>query len=156
MQFTAAFATLALGAVAVQAGHQINFSAPGCDNAIMQVPGHGNYGTGTYDFGEVGGVIASAAKGVQCSQDGVPCSSIEFALNGGVSSADNTLISPHKYTGAMSFTLIGANPGDKGPSATCDNPNCGPDNAFYIDGTDAQSQRQVNDANAGINLSITC
>ncbi|KAK0517806.1 hypothetical protein OC835_008044 [Tilletia horrida] len=146
----AKIAAVALLATSALAGHTINFSS-NCPSAVVQIPGHGNYGTGSYTFdGDVNGGIASA--GQSCSVDGNGCISVEFTLNNGYSTGDITLISPHAYSGAASFTMT---PG--GSSATCDNPNCGPNNAFYQP-TDYGSQRYDSDAsgNSGININIQC
>ena len=42
-----------------------------------------------------------------------------------------------------------------GSSATCDNPNCGPNNAFYKE-DDYGAQRYDSSPNAGININISC
>ena len=73
------------------AGHQVVFNS-NCPTSILQIPGQGNRGPGTYNFnGDVNGAIASA--GPSCSQDGDNCPSVEFTLNNGYSTGDITLIS---------------------------------------------------------------
>ncbi|PWN44329.1 hypothetical protein IE81DRAFT_310874 [Ceraceosorus guamensis] len=146
-----------IGAVYAQAAHHISFQVSGCSTAIMQVPGRGVFGAGEYDFdGDVNGIIASAGN-VACSQDGVPCTSIEASLNSGISSADITLIPPHQYSAAADMTITGANPGAAGNFASCHDPNCPDDQAFHQPtGTEAISQRQVNDPNSGLIAKFTC
>lgn len=101
----------------------------------MQLPGIGNYGAGTYSFtGDVNGGIAQACADI----NGQGCTSVEFTLVDGVSSADITLISPHTFDHPAQFNL---NNGATG--ASCQNANCGTDNAFYSP-TDYSAQRQVN------------
>ncbi|KDQ07326.1 hypothetical protein BOTBODRAFT_38854 [Botryobasidium botryosum FD-172 SS1] len=140
--------TVALAATGTLAAHTINFTS-NCPSAIMQIPGHGVYRTGKYTFnGDVNGGIASAGR--SCSQDGVPCSSVEFTLNGKYSTGDITLIPPHKYSARAAFQMT---PG--GSSAVCDNANCGPKNAFYKP-DDYSAQRYDPSPNAGINIQITC
>ncbi|KDQ13199.1 hypothetical protein BOTBODRAFT_188719 [Botryobasidium botryosum FD-172 SS1] len=144
----ASIIAVALAATGAMAAHTINFSS-NCPSAIMQLPGRGNYGPGSYTFnGDVNGGIASAGR--SCSQDGVPCSSVEFTLNGGYSTGDITLIPPHQYSARAAFQMT---PG--GSSAVCDNANCGRNNAFFkFD--DYSAQRYDSNPNAGINIQITC
>ncbi|CAD6914362.1 unnamed protein product [Tilletia controversa] len=144
----ARLAALAILATSALASHTINFSS-NCPSAVMQLPGIGNYGPGSYTFNQdVNGGIASG--GQNCDINGTNCISVEFTLNGGYSTGDITLISPHAYSGPASFTMT---PG--GSSATCDNPNCGPNNAFYKP-DDYSSQRYDSSPNAGINIDISC
>ncbi|KAL9932027.1 hypothetical protein V8E36_009095 [Tilletia maclaganii] len=141
-------AAVALLASAALASHTINFNS-NCPSAVMQLPGIGNFGPGSYTFNQdVNGGIASG--GQNCDINGVPCTSVEFTLNGGYSTGDITLISPHQYSAYAQFTMT---PG--GSSATCDNPNCGPNNAFYKE-DDYGAQRYDSSPNAGININISC
>ena len=113
----------------------------------IQLPGHGNYyspGSRTFN-GDVKGGIAQACSDI----NGVGCTSVEFSLVDGVSSADITLISPHKFNHPASFTISSPQSGSQ--SATCSNANCGPDNAFYQP-TDYHAQRQVNGPNSNIRM----
>lgn len=111
----------------------------------MQLPGRGNFGAGTFTFnGDIRGGIAQACGDI----NGVGCNSIEFTLVDGVTSADMTLIPPHKFDHPAKFTL-------KGPSGTqsasCSNPKCGTKNAFYkFD--DYSAQRQVTGAGSSISM----
>ncbi|KAK0558325.1 hypothetical protein OC861_006934 [Tilletia horrida] len=134
----------------VFAGHHTIVFTSNCPSAIMQLPGIGNFGVGTYSFDQdVNGGIASA--GPKCDINGVPCISVEFTLDqAGYSTADITLISPHVYTGVAEFRMT---PGGSG--TRCDNPNCGPMNAFYKP-DDYSAQRYDHSPDAGIQINITC
>ncbi|KAE8244736.1 hypothetical protein A4X13_0g6320 [Tilletia indica] len=142
------FTTFLLLGNAALAAHTINFQS-NCPSAVMQLPGIGILGTGTYSYDHsVEGGIASA--GPNCDLNGVPCIAVEFSLVDKYSTGDITLISPHVFTGTASFTM---KPG--GSSATCDNPNCGPNNAFYKP-DDYTAQRYDPSPDAGIDITITC
>ncbi|EGF98598.1 uncharacterized protein MELLADRAFT_118503 [Melampsora larici-populina 98AG31] len=111
----------------------------------MQLPGRGNFGAGTYTFdGDIRGGIAQACGDL----NGIGCHSIEFTLVDGVTSADMTLIPPHKFDHPAKFTLR-ASSGTQ--SASCQNSNCGPKNAFYkFD--DYSAQRQVTGPGSSISM----
>lgn len=112
----------------------------------MQFPGRGNFGAGRFSFdGDVAGGIAQACGDI----NGVGCTSIEFTLVDGVSSADVTLIDPHKFDHPAQFTISSSSSGTQ--SASCQNPNCGPNNAFYKS-DDYTAQRQVNGPGSSISM----
>ncbi|UZJ53624.1 hypothetical protein CBS101457_002944 [Exobasidium rhododendri] len=107
----------------------------------MQLPGIGNYGAGTYSFnGDVDGGIAQACADI----NGQGCTSVEFTLVDGTSSADITLISPHVFDHPAQFNM-----NNNEVSASCQNANCGTDEAFYSS-TDYTAQRQVQGAGSSI------
>lgn len=109
----------------------------------MQLPGRGIYGAGSYRFeGDIRGGIAQACQDI----NGQGCYSIEFSLVDGISSADLTLIPPHRFDHPAKFNL---NHGLTG--ASCTNPNCGPQNAFYKS-DDYSAQRQVNGPGSSIEM----
>lgn len=108
----------------------------------MQLPGRGNYGSGNHRFdGDIRGGIAQACRDI----NGVGCTSIEFTLVDGVSSADITLIPPHRFDYTATFKLTG----DRTQSVTCSNPKCGTNNAFFKS-DDYTAQRQVTGPGANI------
>ncbi|CAD6984498.1 unnamed protein product [Tilletia controversa] len=130
------------------AAHTINFRS-NCPSAVMQLPGIGNFGPGSYTYPHsVEGGIASG--GTACDINGVPCISVEFSLVDKYSTGDITLISPHVFTGTAQFTMM---PGGSG--ATCGSAGCGPNNAFYKP-DDYSAQRYDPSPDAGINIVITC
>ncbi|CAO1623474.1 unnamed protein product [Parajaminaea phylloscopi] len=143
-----ALLAVSMVATGVQAGHQVIFES-NCKSSILQIPGQGNRGPGTYNFeGDVKAAIASG--GPSCSQDGNNCPSVEFTLNNGYSTGDITLIPPHKSTSKASFTML---PG--GSSATCNDARCGPKNAFFKT-DDYGAQRYDKSPNAGIHIVFRC
>eukprot|EP01088_Endostelium_zonatum_P011313 TRINITY_DN253_c0_g1_i1.p1 TRINITY_DN253_c0_g1~~TRINITY_DN253_c0_g1_i1.p1 ORF type:complete len:153 (-),score=41.01 TRINITY_DN253_c0_g1_i1:61-519(-) len=128
-------------AVVDASAHRVTIANHCGGPTTLQVPGHGNYGAGTFTFnGDVRGAIAQACNDI----NGVGCTSVEFTLVDGTSSADITLIPPHKFNHPASFNL---NNGQTG--ASCSNANCGPNNAFYKP-TDYTAQRQVQGPNSQI------
>lgn len=140
------FAVMAMVASVSASNHVVDVINNCGGPTTIQLPGHGNfYSPGSRTFsGDVNGGIAQACSDI----NGVGCTSVEFSLNDGVSSADITLIPPHKFNHPASFTL---NNGETG--ATCSNANCGPSNAFYTS-TDYQAQRQVNGPNSNIQITF--
>lgn len=146
MKFTLGLITLGSLLGLASASHTITFNS-NCASSIMQLPGIGNYGTGTYTFdGDVNGGIASG--GSSCDENGVPCTAVEFTLNDGYSTGDITLISPHVYSAEASFEF------SNGQGATCASADCGTDNAFYSS-TDYSAQRYDSDADAGITITVS-
>lgn len=81
--------------------HSINVINKCGTPTTVQLPGIGIFGAGQRTInGDVRGGIAQACKDI----NGVGCASVEFTLVDGVSSADITLIPPHRFD--VSFTLI--------------------------------------------------
>lgn len=136
-------AVLALVASVSASSHNINVINNCGSPTTVQLPGIGNFGAGSRTInGDVRGGIAQACSDI----NGQGCTSVEFTLVDGVSSADITLIPPHKFDHPASFSL---NNGQTG--ATCNNANCGPNNAFYKS-DDYTAQRQVNGPNSSIRI----
>ncbi|KAA1073909.1 hypothetical protein PGTUg99_022156 [Puccinia graminis f. sp. tritici] len=113
----------------------------------MQVPGRGivsSGGGGSWSYnGDVRGVIASV--GNNCDVNGVPCTAAEFSLVSGITSADITLIPPHRYNHSLRITLT------NGKSKSCNSAGC--PGAFHQDGNDGLYQiQESNNPNSGIKL----
>ncbi|EFP93592.1 uncharacterized protein PGTG_19645 [Puccinia graminis f. sp. tritici CRL 75-36-700-3] len=118
-----------LGASTTWAAHKIDVVNHCRERFSMQIPGHG--------------VIASV--GNNCDTNGVPCTAAEFALVSGISSADITLIPPHRYNHSLRITLT------NGQSKSCQHANC--PTAFHQDGNDGMYQiQEANNPNSGIKL----
>ncbi|PLW08222.1 hypothetical protein PCANC_04761 [Puccinia coronata f. sp. avenae] len=138
---------LAAGVASSMASHTIRVNNHCGEKFTMQVPGHGvvtSNGGGVWHYnGNTYGVIASV--GNNCDINGVPCTAAEFSLVSGVSSADITLIPPHKYNKSLRITLT------NGQSKTCRSGNC--PTAFHSDGNDGLYQIQESgNPNSGITL----
>ncbi|KAG0139785.1 hypothetical protein CROQUDRAFT_674957 [Cronartium quercuum f. sp. fusiforme G11] len=130
-----------LASLVTSSSHSVNLVNNCGTPTTMQLPGRGNYGAGNYNFdGDIKGGIAQACSDI----NGVGCTSIEFSLVDGISSADITLISPHNFDHPATFTL-----NNNEIHATCSNANCGTDNAFFKS-DDYTAQRQVNGASSSI------
>ncbi|TRM67145.1 hypothetical protein BD626DRAFT_484864 [Schizophyllum amplum] len=107
-----------------------------------------NSGGGSYTFnGPAPAVIAYLQDG-SCGASGENCSLMELTLiNGGVSSADVSLIPPHTYSTPVGFAY---NNGCDGQGKTCASADCA--EAFHVtDDYGAQVQCTAND----VNLQIT-
>ncbi|KAH9939156.1 glycopeptide [Amylocystis lapponica] len=96
--------------------------------------------------GEMNGLIAYLQTG-NCGANGDDCTLIEATLNQGYSSADISLISPHKFSVASGFSYYD---GCDGAGANCANDGC-PD-AFY---NPNDNQVQVGCPDDNVSLAIT-
>ncbi|KAA1107352.1 hypothetical protein PGT21_010965 [Puccinia graminis f. sp. tritici] len=136
-----------LGVSTTWAAHKIDVVNHCRERFSMQIPGHGSVssnGGGSWTYGgDLRGVIASV--GNNCDVNGVPCTAAEFALVSGISSADITLIPPHRYNHSLRITLT------NGQSKSCQHANC--PTAFHQDGNDGMYQiQEANNPNSGIKL----
>ncbi|MBW0461311.1 hypothetical protein O181_001026 [Austropuccinia psidii MF-1] len=139
--------TSALVVTSALATHVINVNNHCGQKFTMQVPGHPDVTStsgGHFHYnGDIKGVIASV--GNNCDINGVPCTAAEFSLMSAVSSADITLIPPHKYNHPLRITLT------NGQSKYCGKAHC--TTAFYQDGHDERYQiQESNNPNSGITL----
>ncbi|MBW0497351.1 hypothetical protein O181_037066 [Austropuccinia psidii MF-1] len=145
--YTIQFITSALVVTSALATHVINVNNRCGQKFTMQVPGHPHVTStsgGHFRYnGDIRGVIASV--GNNCDINGVPCTAAEFSLVSGVSSADITLIPPHKYNHPLRITLT------NGQSKYCGKAAC--TTAFHQDGHDERYQiQESNNPNSGITL----
>lgn len=84
-----------------------------------------------------------------CDFEAVNCGMVEFTLlNGGTSSADISLISPHTYTTPISWVYTG---GCAGVGAACDSADCPNTDAFHVS-TDYSAQRQCESDDSGLTI----
>ncbi|PWN88143.1 hypothetical protein FA10DRAFT_295708 [Acaromyces ingoldii] len=145
MIFKASLVFLITSAVAA-AAHTVHVINKCGGPTTVQIPGHPIYGAGKHTFkGDVRGGIAQASKDI----NGQGATSVEFSLVNGVSSADITLIPPHRFNHPARFTLDDGHGNSVG--ATCRNSHCGPHNAFYkFD--DYTAQRQVTGPDSNIKI----
>ncbi|EFP75633.1 uncharacterized protein PGTG_00964 [Puccinia graminis f. sp. tritici CRL 75-36-700-3] len=137
----------ALSASTTMAAHKVTVINKCQQKFTMQVPGRGivsSGGGGSWSYnGDVRGVIASV--GNNCDVNGVPCTAAEFSLVSGITSADITLIPPHRYNHSLRITLT------NGKSKSCN--SAGFPGAFHQDGNDGLYQiQESNNPNSGIKL----
>ncbi|KAL1678810.1 hypothetical protein EV122DRAFT_211154 [Schizophyllum commune] len=149
MMFAKTLALLATAAFAAAETHTVSFDNR-CgygEPVIFQNFKQLNSNGGSYTFnGPATAVIAYLQNG-NCGQSGENCSLMELTLiNGGVSSADISLIPPHSFSQTIGFGYYN---GCDGAGKQCTNANC--PEAFHVtDDYGAQVQCTANDVNLAI------